>query len=210
MPEDLRAQAYRQCREVLWALDAAWAKKKGMATVTSFLRYFGGPLQLCMRRYRFVEEDLTVGKQEDVGVVEQTRNHYKLWNRIDRCEGEANMPRYEGILAKSEELLFPGLANFIKTGGDGHCEACVTKASYGAETVHRFGGVELCEKCKPQWREYLVSFPERAAKTFPELVPVYKAAIVDVDVPEVPAAKTTLDEKMATTVHVSSIPLAMV
>ena len=43
-PADLRIAAYRQCREVLWALDAAWCKRPETACVTSFLRYFGGPL----------------------------------------------------------------------------------------------------------------------------------------------------------------------
>ncbi|THZ19739.1 hypothetical protein D6C89_07578 [Aureobasidium pullulans] len=39
------------------------------AYVTSFLRYFGGPLYIMMRRYRFVEENMTISKEEDIGVV---------------------------------------------------------------------------------------------------------------------------------------------
>lgn len=190
MPADLRVAAYRQCREVLWALDAAWCTRPETACITSFVRYFGGPLHLMMRRYRFVEEDLTIGREEDDRVVHQTRQHYKLWNRIDarkmhmqsRQAEAAGLERYDNIIARSEELLIPGLADFLETGGEGHCDTCGYRVSYGANTTHQFGGVELCQDCKPQWREFLLSFPERAAKVFPELVETYNRAIVNVDV----------------------------
>lgn len=187
MPSDLRVAAYRQCREVLWALDAAWAKRPGMACVTSFLRYFGGPLHLMMRRYRYVEEDLTMGRAGDVGVVNQTRQHYKLWNRIDantqRSVNAEDLERYALVVANEEKLLFPGCSGWLVTGGDGHCDTCQYRSSYGAETIDDFGGVKLCESCRPQWREHLLSFPERAAKVFPELTATYKAAIVNVEAP---------------------------
>ena len=32
MPENLRVKAYRQSREILWALDAAWAHHRGYFT----------------------------------------------------------------------------------------------------------------------------------------------------------------------------------
>ncbi|KAJ6489435.1 hypothetical protein DFH09DRAFT_1105411 [Mycena vulgaris] len=51
------------------------------------------------------------------------------------------------------------------------------RTSYGAETTHRFGGVELCNGCKDKWRDFLESFPERAAQAFPEIVDVYNRAI---------------------------------
>lgn len=189
MPSDLRVAAYRQCREVLWALDAAWANRPGMACVTSFLRYFGGPLHLMMRRYRYVEEGLTMGREEDLGIVNQTRQHHKLWNRIDandrrRADGE-DLERYALVIANEDRLLFPGCADWLVTGGDGHCKTCQYRCSYGAETIHDFGGVKLCESCRPQWREHLLSFPERAAKVFEELAATYNAAIVNVEAPMV-------------------------
>ncbi|KAH8765028.1 BcABA3 [Diaporthe sp. PMI_573] len=187
MPQDLRVAAYRQCREVLWALDAAWAERGEFACVTSFLRYFGGPLHLMMRRYRYVEEDLTMGREEDVGVVDQTRQHYKLWNRIDankqRNADDEDLKRYALVIANEKKMLFPQCAEWLVTGGEGHCDSCLYRSSYGAEATHRFGGVELCDSCKPQWREFLLSFPERAAKVFPELAATYNAAIVNVEVP---------------------------
>lgn len=133
---------------------------------------------------------MTIGREEDVGVVDQTRNHYKLWNRIDaknlraQQSTEAEMQRYRKIIADSDNLLFPGLGDFVEQGGEGHCDACMYRASYGAETTHRFGGVELCQPCRAYWREYLLSFPERAAAVFPELVPVYGRAIQDVGEPK--------------------------
>ncbi|GJC85378.1 hypothetical protein ColLi_08216 [Colletotrichum liriopes] len=183
MPADLRLAAYRQCRELLWALDAAWCTRPETACVTSFLRYFGGPLHLMMRRYRFVEEGLTIGREEDAEVVNQTRNHYKLWNRIDANLRHANerekasLERYDAIVADSEKLLIPGLADFLEAGGDGHCDSCRYQVSYGADGEYRFGGVELCEDCRSKWRAFLLSFPERAAKVFPELAGTYKIAI---------------------------------
>lgn len=190
-PADLRIAAYRQCREVLWALDAAWCKRPEMACVTSFLRYFGGPLHLMMRRYRFVEESMTIGREEDVNVVDQTRNHYKLWNRIDAKNlrametNDTDMQRYRRIIADSESLLFPKLGEFIETGGEGHCNTCMYRPSYGAENIHCFGGVKLCDDCESKWREYLLSFPERATKVFPELVATCERAVVNVQIPEV-------------------------
>lgn len=173
MPPDLRIAAYRHCRELLWALDAAWYRRPGMQCVTSFLRYFGGPLHMMMRRYRFVEENLTVGQQEDASVVDQTRNHYKLWNRIDAGKAErTDSERYELIVANSDTLLYPGLVEEIQKSEDGNCGTCLYRSSYGAETTHRFGGVQLCASCQTKWEDYLLSIRERAEKVFPELATV--------------------------------------
>lgn len=146
---------------------------------------------MMMRRYRFVEENMTIGREEDANVVDQARNHYKLWNRIDaknlraKEANDADMQRYRGIITHSESLLFPKLGEYIETGGEGHCNSCMYRPSYGAETTHSFGGVELCEDCRSKWREYLLSFPERAAKVFPELVATYDRAVVNVEIPEI-------------------------
>ncbi|KAJ7078787.1 BcABA3, partial [Mycena epipterygia] len=173
MPQDMRIQAFRQCREVLWALDATWAHQPKMHIVTNFLRFVGGPIHMMMRRYRFVDEGLTIGKPETEHVVSQTRANFKLWNRVDANKakdvGEADIQRYRDVLARSEEVLFRGLAEILEIGGDGNCDTCRYRASYGAEATHHFGGVELCDGCGVTWRDFLESFPERAAQVFPEL-----------------------------------------
>ncbi|KAJ7668047.1 BcABA3 [Mycena rosella] len=181
MPDDTRIKAFRQCREVLWALDVAWARQNDMQNVTTFLRLFGGPIHLMMRRYRFVEDDLTIGRPETEHVVSQTRANFKLWNRVDANEmidvGQESIQRYRDLLTRSDELMFDGLAEFLQTGGDGNCDTCRYRPSYGAETTHCFGGVELCDNCRAKWRDFLESFPERAAQAFPELINTYNTAI---------------------------------
>ncbi|KAJ6489436.1 hypothetical protein DFH09DRAFT_1377516 [Mycena vulgaris] len=179
MPHDMRVKAFRQCREVLWALDTAWARQPKMAVVLNFVRIFGGAIHMMMRRYRFVDEDLTIGRPETEHVVTQTRANFKLWNRIDAVNdvGEESIQRYRDALAREDVLLFPGLAEILETAGDGLCDTCHYRASYGAKTTHRFGGVELCDSCKASWRKFLVAFPERAAQAFPELVDVYNRGI---------------------------------
>jgi hypothetical protein len=179
MPEDLRVKAFRQCREVLWALDVAWARQRKMQVVNNFVRFFGGPIHMMMRRYRFVEEDLTIGKPETNQVITQTRVNFKLWNRVDANKmkdiSEEDIQRYKDILARSEELMFRGLDQLPETGGDGVCDTCRYRASYGAETTHRFGGVELCAGCRAKWRGFLESFPDRATQVFPELMNTFKS-----------------------------------
>ncbi|KAJ7828923.1 hypothetical protein B0H14DRAFT_3718267 [Mycena olivaceomarginata] len=143
-PDDMRVAAFQQCREVLWALDAAWAGRPGMLIVPT------------------TEE-----------VVSLTRANFKLWYRIDADKtkkvSEESFQRYKDVLARSEEVLFPGLAQTLETAGDGNCDTCIHRASYGAEDTHCFGGVKLCDDCRASWRHFLESFPDRAAKAFPEL-----------------------------------------
>jgi hypothetical protein len=172
MPEDLRNKAFRQARETLWALDVAWTRKPELQGVINFLRLFGGPIHMMMRRYRFVEEDLTIGKPEtDNDGVDQARQNYKLWNRVDVGEKSArNTQRYKDLIARSDELMFLGFADFLEKCADRRCERCLYRASYGAESTCQFGGVELCVECKTEWRDYLNSFPERVVKVFPEIL----------------------------------------
>lgn len=142
---------------------------------------------MMMRRYRYVEEGMTMGRQEDATVVSQTRDHYKLWNRIDaqnkQVVDDKALERYKDIINRGNELLIPGLAEQLEQGGDGHCDKCLYRDSYGAETTHCFGGVQLCVSCKDYWGVYLLSLSERAVKVFPELKPVYDKAIVNVAIP---------------------------
>jgi len=170
-PPDLRVDYFRRCRELLWSLDAAWARSRPHLCVVSFLRYFGGPIKMAMRRYRFVEEELTIGRPETDQVVEQTRNNVKLWNRVDA--GNANAvaaARYEGVMEREERLLFHGQAELLRGDSGSSCGECLRKTSYGAQEVGRFGGVRLCETCQQRWREYADGAVARAVAAFPVLL----------------------------------------
>ncbi|KAJ7443420.1 hypothetical protein B0H11DRAFT_1748474 [Mycena galericulata] len=179
MPEDMRVKAFRQSREVLWALDAASASQTKFFSAINVARFIV-VLHIPMRRYRFVQEDLTIGRPETDSVVAQTRDHVKLWNRIDAKAAKEvsaeSIQRYHDVVTR-RELMFPGLAELLQTVGDGNCDTCRYRLSYGAETMQRFGGVELCDGCRVKWRSFLESFPERAAEAFPELVDMYNSGI---------------------------------
>ncbi|KUJ17652.1 uncharacterized protein LY89DRAFT_747336 [Mollisia scopiformis] len=179
--EELRTESFRRCREVLWALDLAWARSDGHRCVISFLRAIGGPIHMNMRRYRFVEEDLTIGRPETEQVVRETRENYKLWNRVDMINNlENNLTdhaRYKVALARSNTLMFPGLAEMLQRSTDGRCDKCHYRLSYGAETAGRFGGVELCNVCRERWKVYLEDFPSRAARIFPVLLTHWPSSI---------------------------------
>lgn len=170
MPEDLRIKAFREYREILWALDVAWARKPEFKSVINFIRFFGGPIHMMMRRYRFVEDNMTIGSPETEHVLSQTRQNFKLWHRVDANRSAQNTQRYTDLLARSHELMFDGLAEFLETSDNGHCDRCHYRDSYGAEADHQFGGVGLCDDCRTRWGSYLESFPTRATKAFPELM----------------------------------------
>lgn len=83
VPAARRADAYRVAREVLFAVEVAAAHRPATLVLTNFVRYFGGPIHMMMRRYRFVEDDLRLGRVETRDVVALARQHVKLWNRLD-------------------------------------------------------------------------------------------------------------------------------
>ncbi|KAF7194936.1 Alpha-ionylideneethane synthase aba3 [Pseudocercospora fuligena] len=180
-PSDMsnRQAVYRKARELLWALDVAWAPDRRMAHVTNFIRPFGGPIHMMMRRYRFVEENLTIGQPEDASVIEQTRNNFKLWNRVDADDhvsqksSAEDVTRYQNLLSRSDFLMFDGLAQFLEKPEADFCKACKFRHSYGAQRPHQFGGAMICEDCKHHiWQPYLDSMEQRALAAFPELEPV--------------------------------------
>ncbi|TLS25786.1 hypothetical protein PpBr36_06879 [Pyricularia pennisetigena] len=245
VPADMRIQAFRVAREMLWALDVAYARKPGGAVLMNFIRFFGGPIHMMMRRYRFVEEDLTIGKPETAAVVAQTRRNFKLWNRVDAQGSVASQSssdgndhnnnnnnnssssssrsssvsssgvsdagsthssgadsnttsiepdkqdqqgqqdqqdqqdvaaeapgaeRFRSLMARSEELMFSELPTYLTRSGEPHCNRCHYRSSYGAQRLHRFGGVELCRGCRAMWRGYVDSLPERVQESFPDVV----------------------------------------
>ncbi|KAF7343306.1 Aba 3 protein [Mycena venus] len=189
MPADLRAEAFRRCREVYWALDVAWARRPSLMFVPNFLRMFGGSVYMMMRRYRFVEDGLTIGMPETEEISSQARSNVKLWYRVDANKmkdvSEESFQRYKEVLDRREELLFPGLDTILETADERRCETCLYPDSYGAEApIHCFGGVQLCDKCGGEWCDFLESFPDRAAKAFPELVGIYNEGITSKEVVE--------------------------
>ncbi|GLZ00444.1 hypothetical protein [Actinoplanes sp. NBRC 103695] len=166
---EIRTGSFRRGREVLWALDVAWARSPGHRAAVNFLRYFGGPIHMMMRRYRFTEEGLTIGRPETDQVVTQTRHNVKLWNRIDATDRSVHDARYAGVLARSDRLMFPGLPDMLEKAHEPHCDRCRYRVSYGAEGAGSFGGVGLCDECRQEWQDYITSFPARAAEVFPVL-----------------------------------------
>jgi len=180
VPTDARIEAFRVARELLWALDVYYAapNKKGVALM-NFLRFFGGPIHMMMRRYRFVEEDLSIGRTETGDVVAQTRRNVKLWNRVDASDAKEDLPlppevaqvdRYKSLLQRKDDLMFPELHDILEGAGDPQCGQCRYRSSYGAKQIHKFGGVGLCSGCKSMWRDYVLSLPERVLEFFPGLV----------------------------------------
>jgi hypothetical protein len=180
VPSDLRLEAFERSRETLWALDMAWATSSDPAPqiVINFVRFFGGPIHMMMRRYRFVEEGLTIGQPETERVITETRQNVKLWNRVDSSQSKrkvvaADTERYQALITREKDLMFDGLAAFLEDNGDGrYCTQCRFRDSYGAERRHEFGGVRLCAPCEAQWRCYSTTLPARAAEAFPELAPI--------------------------------------
>lgn len=173
VPESKRVMAYHKCREALWALDVAWARKPEMKCVINFLRYFGGPIHMIMRRYRFVEEGLTLGRPEDKRVIEQTRKHVKLWNRLDeqkktKKQEAKSLQQYRHALSREKILLFNGLGEILEKADEGLCSECSYRETYGAPQAHTFGGVVLCAAHKQGWADYTESILERMVRSFPE------------------------------------------
>lgn len=170
MPDEQRVEAFHRAREVLWALDVAMAGTPGHTAVTNFLRSFGGPIHMMMRRYRFVEEDLTIGKTEDASVIDQTRRNFKLWNRVD-SNGVVSLDtqRYHESLDRSDELMFEGLADYLRLADSRECGDCNYRKTYGAQAAQCFGGVQLCGQCRSQWGDFLETLPERTKRAFPDL-----------------------------------------
>jgi hypothetical protein len=175
MPDTHRIMAYHRCREALWALDVAYAKQPEMKCAINFIRYFGGPIHMMMRRYRFVEEGLTLGKPETKRVIADTRKNVKLWNRVDeqkkaKDQERESLEQYRDVLSKEKAFLFNGLAAMLEEADEGLCSTCSYRETYGAPQAHTFGGVVICAGCKHGWGAYTESILERTVKTFPEAV----------------------------------------
>ncbi|KAF3297466.1 hypothetical protein TWF132_007555 [Orbilia oligospora] len=166
---DMRLEMTHLYRELLWALEAAWATKPESTHVTNFMRQVGGTIHMTMRRYRFIEDGLTIGRPETAQVVEGTRNNVNLWYRVEPNTKVIKADRYPGWVALKERFMFEGLAECLDRSEADECPDCVRRDDYGAQDIYQFGGVVLCAKCKQEWIDYVRCLPARAAKLFPEL-----------------------------------------
>ncbi|KAI1853892.1 hypothetical protein JX265_012577 [Neoarthrinium moseri] len=179
VPWDMRIESFRVAREILWALDAYYVRRPEGPILINFVRIVGGPVHMMMRRYRFVEEECTIGRVETDDIIELARRKVKLWNRVDVAtpllENEKSVlsetpgvERYRNLLARGEEWMFPGLPEYLERGGQ--CERCVHRSSYGSEIRHTFGGVRLCQECSETFRAYVGKLPERVRAVYPEII----------------------------------------
>lgn len=134
---------------------------------------------MMMRRYRYVEDGLTIGNPETDAIVTETRKNVKLWNRLEQNVERQQLGQDEGgdgdafaaVLTRQESLMFEGMADLLgdKDSEKERCEDCKYKQSYGVKAKGNFGGVKLCQGCVTEWGLYLKSFPDRAAAIFPFL-----------------------------------------
>ncbi|MFF8774286.1 hypothetical protein [Kitasatospora sp. NPDC015120] len=163
---DARESTYRSFRETLWELDARWAHSTAGRSAVNFARVVGGPIHLMMRRYRFVEDGLTIGRPETADVVTQARRNTKLWYRVDAgAVPPRDKERYDAVMRQADRILFPGMAEILDGAEHDKCPQCLRRTSYGAEATEKFGGVELCPACRTRWRDHLDALPDRAAST---------------------------------------------
>ncbi|KAK6504613.1 hypothetical protein TWF481_006552 [Arthrobotrys musiformis] len=186
---DMRLEIAHLYREILWALDSAWAQEpdNNCTHILTFLRQFSGAIHMLMRRYRFVEEGLTIGRPENTETVAGARRNVNLWCRIDAETqksphrpdlAEAMRPtgaqtlkteRYNAFLAQKDKIMYEGFAESLERSDTIQCKNCVRKDTYCAEEMYQFGGVTLCSGCQRKWVEYARSLPGRVAKEFPEM-----------------------------------------
>lgn len=164
---ELRSMTYRINREILWALEPTWAKMPDRRCALSFVRFVGGPIHIATRRYRYVEDDLMVGRPETAEVVDQTRRNAKLWYRNDPKSGGTEPERYEQVMRWGGRILFPGFADMLTRDENERCSACQRHSFYGTSELSSFSGVELCEGCRKNWGEYLLCMRDRAGEVLP-------------------------------------------
>ncbi|MEU1984096.1 hypothetical protein [Nocardia sp. NPDC019395] len=167
---ELRATAYKACRETLWALDPHWSQTADRRCLINYCRYLGGPVHMLMRRYRYVEEGMTLGMPESEAIVDDARRNVKLWYRNDPVAETVSDQRYEAVMARPH-LLFDGLADILDRPAAEKCHACERSESYGIGDVGKFSGVILCGQCRKNWGAYLEAFPDRARNILPLATP---------------------------------------
>ncbi|KAK4623793.1 Alpha-ionylideneethane synthase aba3 [Fulvia fulva] len=170
MPEGIREEAFRNAREVLWAMDTAYAKRPEWQVIINMIRFFGGPIHMMMRRYRFVEEGLVIGKSEDENVQKAAKKHEKLWHRLelDQSRQQAGQVHFDRILDKQDAILFEGFVDILNDGN--RQDSAMSSPTIDGEAEKRFGGALLSDSVREQWREYALGLNDRVLKAFPEVV----------------------------------------
>ncbi|SER79320.1 hypothetical protein SAMN04487983_102269 [Streptomyces sp. yr375] len=157
---DLRHHTYRTYRDTLWNIDAHWADVPERIPVVNFLRNIAGPIHMTMRRYRFVEDGLTIGIPETAEIVDQARDNVKLWYRFGPTPQENN--HYEDILAARDRVLFPGFAEILENAGP-TCPDCRYPDRYPPPTG-RCAGVRVCAAHRAAFDTHLARLPGRARR----------------------------------------------
>ena len=148
-------------RDVLWSLDAN-SDSEDTRIVMNLIRALGGPIHMTMHRYRFVEEDLTIGRPENDEVRALAHQNAKLWFRDNRSDGLlADDRRYERVMSQRKQLLFSGLGKILANSRDTACRECRQSGFVNK------GGMHLCKTCECVWRVYLEKLPARVLSTFP-------------------------------------------
>ncbi|KAF2844548.1 hypothetical protein T440DRAFT_376588, partial [Plenodomus tracheiphilus IPT5] len=160
LPHDDRTKVYERCRHIVWAMDAAWMFSRQGQVVLNFIRFFSGPIHMMMRRYRFVEEDLTIGRPADHDLERRAKQREKLWYRPKERE-LFNPAQFEGFRLPRAELMFEGLAEMLRPGAGRDCPQCRPSSDPELGEGSRFGGTILCQQCQNQWRDYSACIVDR-------------------------------------------------
>lgn len=174
MPEEMRVEAFRNAREVLRALDVAFARDPEWQCVINMLRLFGGPIHVMMRRYRFVEEGLVIGKCEDENDRKAAKKHEKLWHRLDRSRSrqQEGQNRYKLILEKENKLLFRGFVDILESANRDDSPLSSPERDCVVEDADkRFGGELLSDAVREEWRAYALGLNGRLQRAFPTVKP---------------------------------------
>lgn len=156
----LRQSTYRTYRETLWNIDAHWADTPERIPVVNFLRNIAGPIHMTMRRYRFVEDSLTIGNLETAQTVDQARKNVKLWYRLSPTP--QNNDHYQDILARQDRVLFPGFAAMLENAGQ-TCPDCEYPSQY-TPSPGQFAGVRVCAAHQEEFDTHLAELPGRARR----------------------------------------------
>ncbi|PIA95104.1 hypothetical protein CB0940_08171 [Cercospora beticola] len=201
---ELRGEVFRVAREGLWGVDQTFTtpvapmgtedglermqgekeKVRAWMVVCNMLRFFGGPIHVTMRRYRFVEEGLRIGREEDEAVRWLARKNEKLWWRrkeegtaggrtgyeeVD-AEMEEGRERFQKYVEKKNELFFDGFAEMMEEGRNRDDDVAGCCVGEGGETArHVFGARILSEAEREVWRQYALGFNDRLKRAFPEV-----------------------------------------
>ncbi|KAK3680870.1 hypothetical protein B0T22DRAFT_531440 [Podospora appendiculata] len=137
----------------------AYYKHRAKGEINSTFAYAGADLRAAAW--------LTLGNPETEIVIDQARQNFKLWNRVDGAAvaeqgnvawSPAAAERYADAVGRSDSLMFEGLAELLEASETGSCGTCQYKGSYGSEI-----------KGQAEWQSYIQGFPARAAEVFPSL-----------------------------------------